>query len=198
MSFVAPQLATAAFPQIAPESVELADGVIRLRCLTPADSPAMVEAVRESLSELEQWMSWAHAGYSAEENAKFISTRTDEWQGDKHYSFAVFAADSGRFLGGAGLNFIERVRGRANLGYWIRSSDTGRGFATRAAKLVANFGLTALAFTRVEIVAATANMASQRVAEKVGAQREGVMRHGVVIHGRPMDAVLFALLPGEV
>jgi RimJ/RimL family protein N-acetyltransferase len=96
------------------------------------------------------------------------------------------------------MNFIERVRGRANLGYWIRSSACGRGYATRATRLVTRFGFAVLAFTRVEIVVATANTASLRVAEKAGAQREGVMRNGIIIHGTPTDAVLYSLLPGEV
>lgn len=198
MSLAPTPLATAAFPQVDPASVDLTDGVVRLRCLTPADSPAMFAAVRESLPELVRWMSWAHEAYSLEENVKFIASRKEEWQGDRHYSFGVFAADSGEFLGGAGMNFIERVRGRANLGYWIRTGARGRGYATRATKLVARFGFTALAFIRIEIVAATANTASQRVAEKAGAHREGVMRHGIVIHGTPTDAVLYSLLPGEV
>ena len=191
-------LVTAALPQIDPASVDLTDGVVRLRCPNPADCSAMFAAVRESLPELERWMSWAHAAYSMEENGKFIASRDEEWRGDRHFSFGVFAANTGEFLGGAGMNFIERMRGRANLGYWIRSTACRRGYATRATKLVARFGFTTLAFTRIEIVAAIANTASLRVAEKAGAYREGVMRNGIVIHGTPTDAVLYSLLPGEV
>jgi RimJ/RimL family protein N-acetyltransferase len=43
------------------------------------------------------------------------------------------------------------------------------------------------------------NVASQRVAEKVGFQREGVLRaHLRHPDGRIRDSVMFSLLPGEL
>ena len=78
MSLSSTPLVTAAIPQIDPASVDLTDGVVRLRCLTPADSPAMFPAVRESLPELVRWMSWAHEAYSVEENLKFLSSCPEE------------------------------------------------------------------------------------------------------------------------
>ena len=54
-------------------------------------------------------------------------------------------------------------------------------------------------FGRVELITDPDNVASQRVAEKVGFGREGVMRaHTLHRDGRRRDAVLFSLLPGEL
>jgi RimJ/RimL family protein N-acetyltransferase len=70
--------------------------------------------------------------------------------------------------------------------------------ATRAARLAARFGFEELKLIRIEIVAAAGNLASQRVAEKVGAVREGVMRNGLFIHGAAHDAVLTSLVPEDL
>lgn len=89
------------------------------------------------------------------------------------------------------INQVDRV---ANLGYWVRNSCLRGGVATRAALLLSNFGLCELKLNRIEIVVAVENLASQRVAEKVGALREGVMRNRLLLWGKPHDAIMFSLI----
>jgi RimJ/RimL family protein N-acetyltransferase len=51
---------------------------------------------------------------------------------------------------------------------------------------------------RVEIVAAVGNLASQRVAEKVGAIREGCARNRCRAAGVQHDAFVYSVIPGDV
>ncbi|HEY5313603.1 MAG TPA: GNAT family protein, partial [Pirellulales bacterium] len=60
------------------------------------------------------------------------------------------------------------------------------------------FALETLAMQRVEIVAAVENLASQRVAAKLGAVREGLLRNRLRIRDMPHDAYGFSLIPGDV
>jgi RimJ/RimL family protein N-acetyltransferase len=145
------------------------------------------------MTELSTWMSWCHENYSLEESAQFVNSRGQAAQTGEWYSFGIFEADTGRFLGGTGLNFINRVHQMGNLGYWVRTSATGRGVASRAARLVARFGFEQVGLQRIEILAAVGNVGSQRVAEKAAAVREAVLRKRLLIHGEPHDAVLFSL-----
>ena len=174
--------------------VELSDGPIGLRHFRPDDVPLLYEAVRESLAELHPWMMWAHPGYSIEESRTWVEAREREQNEDLNYAFVIHDTSAGTFLGTAGLNFIDRAHRRANLGYWVRTSATGRGAATAATRLLARHGLERLGFQRIEVVAAVGNHASRRVAEKAGAKREGVMRKGLLYHGVPHDAVLYSLV----
>jgi RimJ/RimL family protein N-acetyltransferase len=48
---------------------------------------------------------------------------------------------------------------------------------------------------RIEILVAVDNLASQRVAAKVGAVREGILRNRLLLHGKIHDAVMFSLIP---
>jgi RimJ/RimL family protein N-acetyltransferase len=111
----------------------------------------------------------------------------------REYSFAI-VGDDGRFLGGCGLNQINRIHRFANLGYWVRTSATGRGVATAAARQTAEFAFQQTDFVRLEIVCAVRNERSQRVAERAGAVREGVLRHRLLVHGQPLDAVMYSLV----
>jgi RimJ/RimL family protein N-acetyltransferase len=109
------------------------------------------------------------------------------------YNFAIVGTD-GRFLGGCGINQINPIHRFANLGYWVRTSATGRGVATEAARQLADFALRHTALVRLEVVCAVGNKASQRVAERAGAVREGVLRHRLLVRGESIDAVMYSLV----
>jgi RimJ/RimL family protein N-acetyltransferase len=178
--------------------IELSDGAILLRTLREEDVNALYEAARESIAEVSVWLPWCHENYSIEETRGFIGSRESAAQGGEWYSFGIFEKDGGRFLGGVGINFINRVHQMANLGYWVRTGATGRGIATAATRLAAKFGFEQLGLQRLEIVIAVANRGSQRVAEKAGATREGVLRNRLLIRGESLDAVLFSLVPEDL
>lgn len=164
-----------------------------LRALTDADADAAVEATLESVATVGPWMSWAHHHYTRADALTWIATsRANRERGDAA-EYGVFDLD-GRFLGGCGLNTLNRLHRFANLGYWIRASAEGRGFASEAARTLAQRGLSA-GLVRVEIVADVENVGSQRVAEKIGAKREAVLRNRIGTKEPPRDAVMFSVTP---
>ena len=177
---------------------ELLDQNILIRPYRAEDLDALYEAARESIREVSTWLPWCHADYSKEESSAYILSRDEAWSNGSEYSFGIFDARTGAFLGGVGLNQINRMHMMANLGYWVRSSSTKRGVASKATRLVARFGLEELGLQRIEIVVAVDNWASQRVAEKVGATREGILRKRLLIHGRPQDALMYSLVAEDL
>ena len=180
------------------ERLALRGPTVVLRPPTEADVEALWEAVTESVAEVGPWLSWCHEDYDVEDARAWVrATREARGRGEE-CSFVVTDAHYGAMLGGCGLNQVEAEHRRANLGYWVRTTATGRGVATEAAALVARFGLTVLGLGRVEIVAAVGNRASQRVAEKVGAVREGTLRNRFWLGGDAVDAVLYSLVPADL
>ena len=171
----------------------LTDGVITLRPPTEADAPAIVAAVAASLPELEPFMPWATPGYDVETALTWFrgEIEPDELR-------FVIVGDDGEVAGGCGLNMFNHVNHYANLGYWLRSDRTGRGWATRATRLVARHGLTNVGLERVEIIMSVENGPSRRVAERAGATHEGTLRHRLLLHGRYHDADLFSLVRSDL
>ncbi len=139
-------------------------------------------------------MPWCHAGYTQAESIAWIEKTQGFWQSGEAYEFAIFDLANG-YVGGAGLNQFNRVHNLANLGYWVRQSRQRHGLATAAARALAKFGFETLRLTRLEIVAASENSPSRRVAEKVGAQFECLARNRLVIHGAPHTAAVHSLVP---
>lgn len=173
---------------------ELSNNVVKIRRYCADDIPLLFEAAKESTAEMLVWLSWCHPNYSLEESKSFILSSEEAWNQKTRFAFAVFDAGSGLFLGGVGLNQFNHNHNFANLGYWVRSGQTRRGFATAAVLLATQFGFEDLGLYRIEILTATANTASQRVAEKAGAKREGVLRNRLLLHNRPHDAVMYSLI----
>jgi ribosomal-protein-serine acetyltransferase len=160
------------------------------------DAPALWAAARESQPEVFRWLDWCRPDYSLADAESWCSSRAALAASGQEYSFVISAPD-GEFLGGCGLNQINTVNRFANLGYWVRTSATGRGVATAAVRELARFTFASTNLVRLEILCAVDNVRSQRVAEAAGALCEGVLRSRLLLHGRPVDAVLHSLVRGE-
>ena len=79
-------------------------------------------------------------------------------------------------IGVIGLSDAEVQTRRAELGYWMRTADAGKGFMTEAGAALLDFGFNELGLHRIELEAGTDNLGSQKVAEKLGFKREGMAR----------------------
>lgn len=175
----------------------LTDGTITLRAPLPEDAPTHCDAVLESLTEAGRWLEWVHGGYAVADSSSFIARAIAGHESGEMYEFLIFDK-AGAFIGGCGLNRLDTRFLKSNLGYWVRTGAAGRGVATAATGLLARFGFEQLGLQRIEIIAATGNLASQRVAEKAGALREGVLRNGIRYRGENIDAVCYSLIPGDL
>lgn len=181
----------------APAAVRATSGV-RIRPFRAGDAEPLYAAVQASRKALSAWLAWAQGSYTRADAEAWAASRAEAWTSGEAYSFLIERADDDRVLGGVGLNQVHDAPPMANLGYWVRTDATGRGVATTAARLAAQFGFEALDLQRIEITVPIGHAASARVAEKLGARREGVLRHRIRLHDRPAGAVLFGLLPGDL
>lgn len=179
-------------------STELTDGELLLRPLERGDRDAMYAAVVESVAEVSPWLPWCHAGYAIAETESFIESCINAWAQQAHFPFAIFDARTGQYLGGTGVNHIDRQNRLGCIGYWVRTSATRRGIASKAVRIVARFAFESLQLSRIEIVARPENRPSRRVAEKSGAQLETIARNRIVQHGRAYDAALYSLIPTDL
>jgi len=179
-------------------SLAFSQSGILIRPFVPDDRTAVYAAVRESIESISRWMSWCHSDYSMREVEEWVALCEKNWQiqaADRE--FGIFDAQSSEALGCVGINQLNGVHNFANLGYWVRTTCTGRGVASTAARLAAQFAFRELKLSRIEIVARVENIASRRVAERIGCKFECVARNRLLYKGHPYDAAVYSLLPGE-
>lgn len=176
---------------------KLTDGVVTLRPYEFGEEHELHAAIRESLPELNPWMSWATERYTVNVARDFIAITRAEWSRGTLYSFAITNSTTGEFLGGCGLSHFHPIYKFCNLGYWVRTRQHGNGYAGRAAKLAAQFAFERANAIRAEIVIAVGNHASKRVAEKIGAHYEGLLLNRMTVRENIYDAHMFSLLPAD-
>jgi RimJ/RimL family protein N-acetyltransferase len=139
-------------------------------------------------------MPWAVGPYNERDTLEWI--RND--RGSDERPFVIIDRSDNSIVGACGLNQFSDVNRYANLGYWLKTSATGKGFATRATRLLARHAFEEYSLARVEIMMSVENEASRRVAERVGAHHEGVLRNRLLLHRHHHDAHLFSLIPGDL
>lgn len=175
---------------------KLGDGFVTLRRLRPADAPRLHAAAMASVAEVHPWMEWCRPDLTETEIESYLQLQQGKWDRGEEYQFGFQV--EGELSGAGGINRIEPTHGFANLGYWVRSEATGRGIATAATLLLAQFGFEDIGLNRVEIIVDVDNAASRRVAEKAGATAEGILRSRLYQHGRTHDAVCYSLIPADL
>ena len=179
-------------------STALMEGNLLLRPLERTDRDALYEAVVESVAEVSPWLPWCHAGYAQAETEAFIESCITAWAQQAHFPLGIFDVQTGRYLGGSGVNHIDRQNRMCAVGYWVRTSEVGHGIAPRAVRMVARFAFDSLQISRIEIFARLENRASRRVAEKAGAKFETIARNRIVQHGVAYDGALYSLIPSDL
>lgn len=166
-----------------------------LRPPVAGDGAALHEAVEETWEDLHRWMIWAQKKLSA-----------DECEANIREAFAAFAArtdmriygfekDSGRLVVSSGVHrFDWRIR-RFEIGYWVRKSAHGLGYATECAGALTRYAFEVMGARHVCIEHAEGNDASRRVIEKLGFVKEGVLKGKLPDHvsGGVLDSHVYSV-----
>ena len=170
----------------------LSDGTVTIRHWTEADIPAIVAAVQDP--EIPRWTS-VPSPYTKDDARAFMAALGPAMERGEHCAFGVIAG--GEVAGAVGIPRLSWPDERAEVGYWVAAHARGQGIAARAVRLLSAWAFE-MGFFRVELMIATENLASQRVAERTGFTREGVLRGQMIVKGRRLDVVAFSRLRGEL
>ncbi|NOY37385.1 MAG: GNAT family N-acetyltransferase [Chlorobi bacterium] len=162
--------------------MELTEGKVRLREFSMADSGSLAllannkniwDNVRDILPH----------PYRKKDAISFIRKCQAE---TPQMTFAIEYA--GAFCGVTGMIRMEDVyRYTAEVGYWIGEPFWNKGIATKALKLITEYGFGLLKLIRIQASVFETNEASKKVLEKCGYQLEGISKMAVMKKGVIMD-----------
>lgn len=182
-------------PRIVLPRQPLTHGETLLRPWEDADVPALVAACQDP--EIVRWTR-VPAVYGEADARFYLAQRHEATVAGITAPFAIQHATSGELLGSISLLRFAWRHARGEVGYWLAAAARGQGHATRAVKLICAWGFQSLGLERIDLLAATGNPASQRVAERAGFTREAVLRSYMQGAEERHDMVAFGLLRGEL
>jgi len=166
-----------------------------IRCWEPTDVEGIRDAIGSSLEHLRPWMPWAaEEPRSVEDQVALLRTFRGHFDLGQDYVYGIFTPDGSKVVGGTGLH--TRVGdGALEIGYWIRASRIGEGFATEVSAALTRIALEHCGVDRVEIRIDPENERSAAIPRKLGYVEEARLRRRLPprTDGVPRDAVVFTL-----
>jgi RimJ/RimL family protein N-acetyltransferase len=147
----------------------LEDDVIALRPPAPGDVDAITDACQDP--EIPRWTR-VPSPYTRAHAIEFVERSARTWEEGTDAAFVITDATTGVLLGAIGVHRFGGEDGGPEVGYWLAHDARGRGIATRALRLVADWARRELG-VRLLLQADVRNATSRRVAEKVGFRHVG-------------------------
>ena len=174
---------------------ELAGGC-RLRALTEADAPELFALVDANRAHLEPWMPWVPNHRDARTALEFIRSARRQAAADDGMQLGVVDED-GRLEGVIGFHSVDWRRRTTSIGYWLAADRQGRGTMTEAVRALVDHAFDGWGLRRVEIRAATDNLRSRAIPERLGFRREGLAQRAERVGNRYHDHVIYAIEVGD-
>lgn len=153
------------------EATELRDGDLVLRAPHERDVPAIVAACGDP--EIPRFIPLIPSPYTVQDGLAYVAAARELWSTGQSRPFVILDAGTGALLGSVGVG----IGVRPAVGYWLAPHARGRGVATRAVSMVVDWARREHGVRRIELYTHPDNVASQRVAERVGFRRVGSIVH---------------------
>lgn len=138
---------------------------LMLRPLQKGDGKVIFNAVQESRTCLERWVTWSQGVKSWEDSEQFAQTSYEDFIQQKSLNLGIFKKEE--FIGVCGFNYFLWDVPSAEIGYWCKASAQGNGYMKEAVGALANYGFENLKLKRIVISCLEDNRASAAIAERL-------------------------------
>lgn len=139
-------------------------------------APKMLEAIRESKEELSVFLPWVPYALNEEDSLKNMREAIANYECfEGELRLPIIEKASGRLIGAIGLIIRDKSVPYFEIGYWLRTSEVGKGYITEAVTLLESYVFNELKANRVEIRAADINDKSRAVAKRCGYTLEATL-----------------------
>jgi len=164
-----------------------------IRMPLPGDGAVTCESINHSLPELKPWMPFAQKEQTIEDTEINIRQAYINFLNRTDLRLLVFKKDSGEFVASSGLHRINWDVPKFEIGYWIDTRFSGKGYMTEAVQGITDFAVRELKARRVEIRCDALNVKSRAIPERLGFTLEGILKsESISVEGELRDTCVFA------
>ena len=170
---------------------------LMLRPFRRRDVAALHEAIDVSINDLQAWLPWVE-GYDKAVSQRFVRESVAAWAERRAFDFTVRTLDDPqRHLGNVSVWHTSTQNKIGEVGYWIRSDETGKGYGAEATAKAVQIGFEELELHKVQLRIAVGNERSESIARGLAFTFEGTLRDEVKIGKEWLDHTVWSLLADE-
>jgi len=166
---------------------------LTLRAPDPDAAELVNAAIRDSFPELSQWLPWASHVPSVDETREHLTNALAALHAGEDCGLFIWDRTNDAYVGAVGLHARLVDPTRREIGYWIRTSAAGRGYATEAVRALSHSALQHLPLSGLEIHVHARNVPSQKVALNAGFAYTGEIAGRPEPDGRPARMLVYKL-----
>lgn len=163
---------------------------INLRKLTLKDAKDIYENVKDR--EVSKWTATIPYPYPKDGAKKFI--RRAKYEAEKGKSLILGIEFDKKVVGVVSLMHINKIRKRAEIGYWLGKRHWGKGIMTQAVREILKIAFKREKLHRIYAKIYQENTSSQKIMEKCGFKLEGTHKDSCFKHGKRRNILTYAIL----
>lgn len=148
-----------------------------LRMPEPGDGATINTSIHESLNELKPWLGFVQQPPTVEETEVNARQAHTKFLSRENLRYLVFLKEYRTFVGSTGFHNIDWDVPKFELGYWMDTRYSGKGYMREAVSALTDYALHELGGARVEIRCESENYKSRSLAESLGFDLEGILRN---------------------
>ncbi|CAN7337443.1 GNAT family N-acetyltransferase [Rossellomorea sp. LjRoot5] len=171
-----------------------------IRPCMPGDGTDVFHAIADSRNELQPWLPFARKEQTLEEVEAGVRESYADFIKKTDIRLHIYLKETNEFIGSTGLHRIDWDVPKVEIGYWLNSRHTKKGYIVEAVEALTHFALHDLSCKRVEIRCDERNNASRRVPERLGFLLEGIIRNDHLDKNGTdaRDTCVYSLVPGDL
>lgn len=148
-----------------------------LRIPMAGEGETVHASIKASINELKLWLALFQSMPEINETEILVRRAHIQFLNRESFRFFIFSKETDEFIGTCSLHNINWDIPKFEIGYWIDTRFSGKGFMTEAIEVLTRFAIQELNSKRIEIRCESSNMKSRMIPEKLGFELEGILRN---------------------
>lgn len=157
-----------------------------------SDATTLFAAIDQNRTNLRTWLPFVDQTKEQLDSEKFIQRIIENRDHSFNEEYMIW--HQGGFVGVIGFHNTDRVNEKTELGYWLIDEARGQGIITKCCKKIIEIGFEKMRLNRITIRCAVGNLASEKIAQKLGFTFEGVELSGERYNDTFFDLKQYSLL----
>lgn len=171
------------------------DELLDIKQVELKDAKALYQVIDSQRNYLRKFLNWIDATQKIEDCQRYIQSCIQQTAQLQAIHFVI--RQQQEIIGGISLYDWKQDTKIIHLGYWLSEPFTHQGIVSKCCKQLIHYAFFEIGIKKIQLYYIPENIASERVADKLGFKIEGFIRQSYMLNGSIKDQYLAGLLKEE-